>query len=127
MKNTIFLLLFLLVFAAVAGAQTGHQFLDDRSILNYNYNWGKVYMDTLCCRPGVASTLVLSGQQGGFNLIVQSMDGDIELKLDSSWPLWWRVYDGSFLSVSGGKLDTLFFRSVEADSSVVQIMWTSFK
>jgi len=122
MKRVILLVLLL---AVAAGAQT-HEYLNDRSVLNYNYNWDRAYMDTLHAKTGT-DTLILTGTRSGYNGIVQPLDGDVYIKLDGTWSLWWKVVEGSPFSFSGGELDTLFVKTAETDSSVVQIMWTAFK
>ena len=122
MKRVILLVLLL---AVAAGAQT-HEYLNDRSVLNYNYNWDRAYMDTLHAKTGT-DTLILTGTRSGYNGIVQPLDGDVYIKLDGTWSLWWKVVEGSPFSFAGGELDTLFVKTAETDSSVVQIMWTAFK
>jgi ABC-type oligopeptide transport system substrate-binding subunit len=124
MRNMLVLLL-LFALVSLSGAQT-HEYLNDRSVLNYNYNWDKVYMDTLHVKAGT-DTLILTGSKSGYNGIVQPLDGDAYIKLDGAWSDWWKVIEGSPFSFAGGELDTLFVKTAETDSSVVQIMWTSFK
>lgn len=124
MKRINFILV-VMVWCGLAFGQAPHSFLDERSVLNFNHNWGKVSMDTLHLKVG-EDTLALSGNRAGFNVIVQSLDGAVLIKFDGSWEHWWNVVDGSAFNLSGGGLDTLFLKSGEMDSSVVQVMWTAW-
>lgn len=126
MKKTIFLAaLLLLAVVSLAVAQT-HEYLNDRTVLNYNQNWGAAHMDTLHAKAGT-DTLLLTGTKPGYHVIVQPLSGDVYIQLRSTWADWWKVIDGSPFSFSGGQRDTLFVKSAEADSSVVQIMWTAWE
>lgn len=121
MKKIVFILL---LAATLCGAQT-HTFLDDRSVANFNHNWGVVRMDTLHLKAGV-DTLLLSGDRSGYNLIVQSISGAALLQLSGTWTHWWTVPDSECFRFGGGQLDTLFAKTGETDSSVVQVMWSAW-
>jgi len=121
MNRIVFLIL---VFAVCLNAQT-HSMLDDRTVLNFNYNWGAAYMDTLHTKDAT-DTLILSGSRSGYNCIVQPLSGDVYIKLSGKWTHWWKVIEGSPFSFSGGERDTVYVKTAAADSSVVQIMWTAW-
>jgi hypothetical protein len=114
--------LLLLLTAAVCSAQ----YSASQEVDNWNHNWGVATMDTLHVKAGT-DTLLLTGVRPGYNCIVQPLSGDVYLRLHSLWAHWWKVIEGSPFSFSGGKRDTLFLKTAEVDSSVVQVMWTSYK
>lgn len=125
MKRIILLFVVLLVCGLSFGQS--HTIMDSRTIDNWNSNWGKAYMDTLHAKPGAVDTLLLTGLRSGFHGIVQPLSGDVYIQLSGVWSKWWTVFDGLPFSWSGGQRDTLFVKSAEADSSVVQVMWTAWE
>jgi len=114
--------LLLLLTAAVCAAQ----YPTSQEVDNWNHNWDVASIDTLHVKAGT-DTLLLSGVRPGYNVIVQSISGDVNLKLHSLWAHWWVVPDATAFTFSGGKRATLFLTTGETDSSVVQVMWTSYK
>jgi hypothetical protein len=124
MRNMLVLLL-LFALVSLSGAQT-HEYLNDRTVLNYNHNWGAAYMDTLHLKAGT-DTLLLTGTRPGYHVIVQPLDGDVYLQLKSTWSHWWKVIDGNPFSLSGGQRDSLFLKTAELDSSIVQVMWVGWE
>lgn len=69
MKRILFVMV-VLAWGGLAFGQASHSFLDERSVLNFNHNWGKVEMDTLHLKAGV-DTLTLGGNRAGYNVVVQ--------------------------------------------------------
>lgn len=118
MKKVLFVVLLL---AAASSAQ----YASEREVLNWNQDWHTATMDTLHVKAGI-DTLLLTGVRPGYNCVVQPLSGDVYLQLHSLWSHWWKVIEGSPFSFSGGKRDTLFLKTAETDSSVVQVMWTSW-
>ena len=124
MRKLLFLVMLLAV-VSLAGAQT-HDYLNDRTVLNYNQNWGAAYMDTLHLKAGV-DTLLLTGTRPGYHVIVEALDGDVYLQLKSTWSHWWTVTDATAFMFSGGQRDSLFLKTAELDSSIVQVMWVAWE
>jgi|GEM_PF-2694678 len=124
MRKLLFLVMLLGV-VSLTGAQT-HDYLNDRTVLNYNQNWGAAYMDTLHLKA-TTKTLLLTGTKPGYHVIVQPLDGDVYLQLRSTWSHWWKVINGSPFSFSGSQRDSLFLKTAELDSSIVQIMWAAWE
>jgi hypothetical protein len=118
MKKVLFVVLLLAVAASA-------QYASEQEVVNWNKDWHAANMDTLHVKAATR-TLLLTGVRPGYNGIVQPLYGDVYLQLNSLWSHWWKVIEGSPFSFSGGKRDTLFLKTAETDSSVVQVMWTSW-
>ena len=120
MKKLLFL--FLIVTFAVAYPQSSAKSMQE--IMNYNYNFGRLYGDTLRVTT-VPDTVLLTGK--AFNVLVWPLDGDVTFRtsMDSRyWAHWMTLPEDNILTLSGGEVDSLFLKSAGAVN--VNVIYTSF-
>jgi len=84
---------------------------NERQIFNQLWNMTYTNTDSIAVTT-TPDTLVM--QDLTYNLLLSAIDGDVLFKAvtgDSSWSHWFRLKDGSSISISGVSVDTLYSRT----------------
>ena len=95
-------------------------------IANYNYNWSYLQNDSLVAGTSSATKVFATGKN--YNIMLMPIGGEVQIKFSANrvrWPHWFRIPNGQSVSFSGGKLDTLFYKS-PTGTPVLQVIESVF-
>lgn len=116
--KTIFTVLLMLIVSTFVFAQMSVQ-----EINNVNWNWKNAKCDSVDLSTSADSVIVLG--QRTYNILMYSVGGETAFKfsvLKSNWPHYFHVPSGGTISISGGKVDTVFAHTT--DTATLYILWT---